>query len=387
MIRVSAELIDAADGSTQWSDRYDRPYKDLFALQDEITRAVAGALKARLLSGVNTTVQSDRPPSGSLEAYKALLQGKFYNARQTESDWRKSIEQFEVATQLDAGYALAWSWLSREWTNLGWLFLNGAAKEDAYANARAAAEKALDLQPDLAAAQLARGNILQLADFDWHGAQAEYRRALELAPQDSEAKFSLGNSLATLGQIDQAIDLTRQALNTDPLNASESFWLAWYLCGVNRLDEAEWAAHKAIELQPGGTGFQLTLATIAILRGDARAALAAAQKEPQGYLRDAALAQALQIGNDRAAGDAALKTLIEKDADSAAYWVADVYLIRKDPDKAFEWLERAWRNRDPQIPYMLFDALLLPYKDDPRFAAFCRKVGLPTPADVAPHKA
>ena len=198
MIRVSAELIDTADGSTQWSERYDRPYKDLFALQDEITRAVAGALKTKLLPGEHAAAQSEQPPSGNLEAYNALLQGRFYYPRGTEADIRKAIEFFAQATQLDPRYALAWSELSRAWTVLSGDFLEGAAAQEAYAKAREAADRALALSPDLAAAHNARGDLLQLVDFDWRGAEAEYRRALELSPNDAQAKFNLGAQLAIL---------------------------------------------------------------------------------------------------------------------------------------------------------------------------------------------
>ena len=110
MVRVSAELIDASDGSTQWSERYDRPYKDLFGLQDDLTRAVGGALKAHLMPRENASVQqTDRPPSGNLEAYNIVLEGKYYLARDTDADTRKAIELFTRATQLDPRYAFAWS--------------------------------------------------------------------------------------------------------------------------------------------------------------------------------------------------------------------------------------------------------------------------------------
>jgi hypothetical protein len=102
MVRVSAELIDTADGSAQWSERYDRPYKDLFALQDEITRAVTGALRAKLLPGEHAAAQSERPPGGSLEAYNALLQGRFYRFRQTEADERKAIDFYTQAIEWQA---------------------------------------------------------------------------------------------------------------------------------------------------------------------------------------------------------------------------------------------------------------------------------------------
>jgi TolB-like protein/Tfp pilus assembly protein PilF len=381
MVRVSAELIDTADGSTQWTERYDRPYKDLFALQDEITRAVAGALRAKLLPGGNAAAQSERPSSGNLEAYNALLQGRFYGSRNTEADIRKAIEYYQQAIQLDPRYALAWSWLSRSWTGLSEAYLEGAAAQEAYVKAREAADRALVLAPDLSAAHLARGFLLLDADFDRRGAETEFRRALALAPNDSEAKFSLGNLLATLGQVEPAIEFTRQALATEPLRANWYNWLAQYLSGLHHLDEAERAIRRAIELQPSADNFHQQLAVIEIQRGNARAALEAAQQEPPGVWQNVALALARQIGNDRTAADAALRTLIAKHAGDAAYQIADVYALRNDAKATFEWLDRAWSNRDPGTSNLLYDPFILRYKDDPRFAAFCRKVRLPAPGE------
>lgn len=382
VVRVSTELIDAADGSTQWSARYDRPYKDLFALQDDITRAVAAALKAKLLLPENATAQSDRPPSGNLEAYNSLLQGKFYDSRDTQADQRKAIEEYTAATQLDPRYALAWSYLSAALIGLGEQWLDGAAAQKVYAQARAASDEALSLDPDLAAAHSARGFLLRIADFDWLGAEAEYRRALELAPSVASTKFSLANQLATVGQVERAIELTREALATEPLKAGWYEWLAVDLLGLNRLDEAEAAVRKAIELQPHAEGYYQTLTMIAIRRDDPRAALAAAQQEPPGDWQDVALTMARQIGSDSKVADAALKNLVDKHAAIVAYQVAEIYALRKDEDKTFEWLERAWSIRDPGITGLLNDPFILRYKGNPRFSAFCRKVGLPTPAEV-----
>ena len=122
------------------------------------------------------------------------------------------------------------------------------------------------------------------------------------------------------------------------------------------------------------------LTVIAIKRGDAAAALAAAQQEPPGVWQDEALALAQQISGDSAAADAALQTLIDKDAASAAYQIAEVYALRNDANKTFEWLDRAWSNRDAGIGYLLTDPFILRYKDDQRFAAFCKKVRLPLPS-------
>jgi TolB-like protein len=385
MVRVSAELIDTTDGSTQWSERYDRPYKDLFALQDEITGAVVVALRAKLLPGAHALAQSDRPPSGSLEAYNALLQGRFYFGRETEADLRKAIEYYTQATLLDPRYAFAWSGLSRAWTKFSGDFLGGAPAQEAYAKARATADRALALSPDLAAAHLAQGSLLMTSDFDWRGGEAEYRRALTLAPNDGAAQASLGNALANLGELEQAIELLRQAIVTEPLRANSYGSISYYLSALNRLDEAERAASKAIELQPTPQ-FHAALTLIEIKRGHAQAALTAAQHEPPGIWQDVVLAYARQIGTDRSAADAALRNLIDKDANLAAYQIAAVYALRNDAKATFEWLDRAWSNRDPGIHTLLFDPFILRYRDDPRFAAFCRKVGLPMPGEVPARK-
>jgi TolB-like protein/Tfp pilus assembly protein PilF len=387
LVRVTAELINTADGSAQWSERYDRPYKDLFALQDEITLAVAGALRTKLLPGEHHVApRSERPPSGSLEAYNAFLQGQFYWSRNTEADYSKAIEFYAQATELDPRYALAWSRLSQACNALGFGYLEGAPAQKAYAQARAAADRALSLSPKLAAAHIARGGVLQMADFDWRGAEEEYRRATELAPNDGSANFKLGNQLATFGEMEQAIELTRQALATEPLRANWHDWLAVYLLGFNRLDDAERANRRALELQPLATQYHLTLTIIEIQRGNAAAALAAAQQEPPGSWQDVALAFARQIGGDTSAGDAALKTLIDKDAGTSAYQIAEVYALRNDANETFAWLDRAWSNRDPGVAVLLFDPVILRYKEDPRFAAFCRKIGVPAPGEPPTRK-
>ena len=384
MVRVSAELIDSSDGSTQWSERYDRPYKDLFGLQDDLTRAVGGALRAHLIPRENASVQqADRPPSGNLEAYNAVLEGKYYLARDTDADNHKAIERFAGATQLDPHYAFAWSLLARAWTNLGSFHLNLATAAEAYAKARGAVNTALSLNPDLASAHIAQGWLSETADFNWRGAEAEYRRAFELAPGSGDAAASLARQLATFRELDRAIELTQAALATDPLHSRWYASLAVDFYALNRLEEAEGAIRRAIELQPGGVwlhGFVLT--NIEIRRGDPKAALAAAEQEPPGFFREAALAKALQIGNDRAAAEAALETLLDKGPSWDPYDVAQLYAMRGDADKTFEWLDQAWKYRDPSVHNLLYDPFIARYKNDPRFTAYCRKVGLPVPGEA-----
>jgi TolB-like protein/Tfp pilus assembly protein PilF len=384
VVRISAELVNAADGTTVWSQRYDRPYKDLFALQDDITSAVAAALKAKLLTQAGAVTQSERPPSGNLAAWNAYSHGKFPGGLGTPADYHKAIGFYTQATVLDPRYARAYAALADTWTILAGTFLSGDEERQAYAEARVAADQALQLDPDVAAAHDARGLLLEWVDFDFSGAQAQFQRAVELAPNDAVARFRVGALLGALGQPRQAIAMIRQSIAVDPRNGGSHYWLGWNLAAVGQLEEGEQAMRKAVALVPGSTFLATGLAMVQVQRGESAAALATAQQQPAGSWRDLSLALALQVGDDRVAADAALENLLAGNADGMAYQIAQVHALRKVPDKLFEWLDRAWANRDPGIGRLLTDPFILYYKDDPRFAAFCRKVGLPAPDAAEP---
>ena len=388
-VRVIVELIKSDDGTTLWSQNYERPYKDLFALQDDITAAVAAALQARLRTadedGDAGVLQSDRPPSGDLSAYNAYLQGKFHQQRRSEVDYRRAIDFYASATRLDPNYALAHAELAYAWSDLAAYYLDGTTARQAYAQARTAVTTALRLDPDLAAAHGARGWLALNADMDLPAAEAEFRRQLQLAPNDSKAQSDLGNLLAGIGQVTQAIELTQRSIMTDPLHSSGYTALAAYLSSQGRLDEAEQAIRTAIELQPEAGWERVQLAIIQIQRGDAAAAVtAAAEVHEEGGWRDVAQAFVQQIAGDPVAADKALDRLIETQADLSAFQIAQVQALRKDPDKVFEWLDRAWVNRDPGINRLWFDPFILRYRQDPRFAEFCRKAGLPAESKDEP---
>ena len=382
VVRISAMLVNAADGSTLWSQHYDRPYKDLFALQDDITRSVADALKAKLLDGGGAVVQSERPPSGNLDAWNAWSRGRFHDAMINAADARKAIGFYEQATALDPRYARAYASLAVTWTTLGGTFLSGEEKRQAYVKARAAADEALRLDPNVASAHAARGMLLQWADFDLTGAEAEFRRAVELAPADSLSRFTLARMSGTLGHAQQAIALLRQVITIDPRYGGAWNWLGWYLAAIGQFEEAAQAASQAVAFVPGSPFIAAGRVIIQIQSGETGAALSSAQQIPPDIWRDIALALAAQGGDDRTAADEAVKHLIETSADGSAYQIAEVYGLRKDPDSMFKWLDHAWATRDSGIGRLLTDPFILRYQDDPRFAAFCKKVGLPTRTDA-----
>ena len=380
MVRIRAEVVHTDDGTTLWTRQYDRPYGDLFALQDELTQSIARVLKTTLLSG-DGTGRTDRPPSGNLEAYGAYLQGKFNAGLGSEEDTRRAIGDMARATRLDPKYAVAWSALSRNWTTLAALGLSGEEARRAYAEARRTGNIAIALAPELSDAHVARGWWLESSELDWRGAEAAYRRALELEPENLQTKFSVASMLGLLGQLDEAIKMSGEAIRDEPLRPNWWNWYGTWLSAVGKLDDAEKAIRETIKLRPQGSSAWTQLAVIQILRGDPKAALDAAQQEPKGVWSDIAMAMAHQVGSDRARADASLKKLIVDHGDIAPYQVAQVHALRNDADATFEWLELARMTRDPAVGNTMIDPLVMRYKQDPRLATFCAKIGLPHPGE------
>ena len=383
-VRIVAELINAADGRTLWSETYDRELKDVFAVQSEIATAVTDQLKIKLLGA---PAKSDAAPSNdNLAAYNALQQGTFYFRLSTEEGTRKATEFYGEAIRFDPNYALAHANLSLAWRLLGAAWLGGGNEaKEAHAKARNEAQVALSLAPNLATAHEALGFALLTSDFDFAGAETELRKAEKLAPADAGPKGALCILFGAQGRLVEAESVARQTLALDPLGVTRYFNLARILIGGGRYDEAEAALRKAVALQPAAARLHVHLTTIDVLRGNATRALQDAQLEPPGSWRDYALALARQMQSDRPAADAALQKLINETSASGPFQIAAVYGLRNEPDKMFEWLDRAYTERDSGLTQLLVTPFILNYKDDPRFAAFCQKLNVqfPPPASAA----
>jgi TolB-like protein/Flp pilus assembly protein TadD len=388
-VRIAVALIKSGDGANVWSETYDRELKDIFAVQSEIAGAVAKQLKVALLGHNGQAAQlatAATPSNQNVEAYNALLQGNFYLGRRTAEDTRKAIGYYEEAIRLDPRYALAYAKLTSAARNLLANYVNFATKEgqEAIAKARASAKSALALDPNLADAHLAQGVVLGDIDFNFAAAEAELRRALELAPQNPAVTSNLAALISNLGRHDKAVALAQRAIALDPLSSGSHLNLALCLTALGRYDEAEATLRKAVELQPQAAQTYTQLAIIQILRGNSRAAVELAKQETDPFWRTYALALAQFANSDRADADAALKKLIDEDADDAGVQIAQVYALRKEPEKMFEWLEHAWATHDLGVNNLLFDPFLRAYKDDPRFIAFAQKIGVMPKAAANP---
>ena len=378
-IRVTVGLISAADGSSLWSHSYEEQLDDVFAIQSKIGQAVAGALKVKLL-GNKVLVANDKPPGGNVEAYQLMLQGRVLARRGSEADTAQAIAMFEHVLKLEPDYAFVWGLLSNALVNQGYGFLTGDARQQAYAKARAAADKQQALAPDAASTHTDRGYLRVVVDNDSVGSLAEYKRAYELAPNDATVMNFLAAGLANVGQLQPAVELFRKAIASDPLRAGFYASLANVLLGQRQLDAAEQMIRKALELQPGFPVAYTLLSGVHILRGDAVAAVRDAALETDPVYGPWIQTMALQIGTDRKKADAALAAYVSRNGKDQPYLIADLYALRKQPDQMFEWLERALRDKDPSIN-LLTDPFVLVYQHDPRFVALCRAAGLPIPSE------
>lgn len=379
VVRVNASLTRVSDGRMLWAEHFDRPFQDLFALQDEIAQSIAFALHARLLSAESASRQGDRPPSGNMAAYDAYLRGMQSFFR---NDYRKVVEYQGIATRLDPSYASAWAQAAIAWSFLGEDAEKGSAEaKAAFAKAHAAVDTALRLAPDLGIAHGARGNLMFIENIDWDGSLAELRRGAELAPDNGQNQGGLSRMLAYHGKLREAIVHRERFLSIEPLFASNYYLHAELMIAAGRLDEAEDDIRIARELSPRPYPSS-SLMYIAILRGDANAALRIANAQPMPW-REAVLALAAQLGPDRNASGAELAKIVEDGTwkRTSPYMVAQAYALRGDLDRTLEWLERTWEVRDTDIHQLLYDPLLLRFRDDPRLIAFCRKIGLPPPSE------
>lgn len=373
-LRVMVELVRARDASDLWSQTYDRNLEDVFAVQSDIARAVAAALQVKLAG--KPMGSEEKPASGNVAAYRSMLQGRAIARHGTAAAYRRGIAVLGGALRDDPQYAYVYGLLSNYWINLG-VDLSGAAQQQAFVKGRENAAHEFDLAPHTASAHIDRAYVLSVLDLDQTAALAEYRRGYELAPNDGSAISFLALQLGTVGEWRSSARFYRKAITTDPLRPDWYAILADDLIMLKQLSGAEQALHTALALQADFPGLHQQLTVIDILRGDAQAAQRDAVQEASTDYREWAVAMAAQICG-AAKADAALQKYVARNGATEPFTVANLYAVRRQPDRMFEWLHKAWAAHDTTLAILMFDPFVLRYGNDPRFAAFCMKLGLPT---------
>jgi len=378
-VRIVAQLIDAETDHHLWAETYDRQLTDIFVIQTDVALRIAAALETELSPDERTRLRKE--PTRDLQAYKLYLQGRNCSFRYTQEGIRKGIEYFQHAIVKDPGYSLAYVGLALAYAELGLGHGAGALKpREAYQHARKAVAKALELDEGLGEAHGMLAFLRVACDFDWTGAEREFKRAFELNPGNADIYALYGHMLSALERYDEAVDALTRAQQLDPLAHRSD--LAATLLRVGRYDEAVRAAALVIDLDPHYSMGHATLGWAYLKKGMYAKGLAELERAialaPGNTLFLAQLGQAYAlVGQVEQARDV-LKQLqgLSQRRYVSPYHMAYVYTGLGEPDRAMDSLERAYEERAGGVYGIKGSFLFTTLRSHPRFAALLRKMNL-----------
>src|SRR5436190_5058968 len=371
-LRITAQLINVADGFHLWSETYDRDMKDILAVQSDVARRVVEALQVHL--GVDEARALTNKPTENAEAYRLYLLGRYHFAKFTRAGWTNAIKYFQQALQVDPAYALAYCGMADTY---GWAGGQTLPGREAWAKEMEFAQKALALDPNLAEAHLAMGTAL-FSVLDPRGSLKELDRAVELNPNLALAYDHVGWTFTEMGRHDESIAAEKKALELDPLNSLFNTDLAFFFYWSRRYDDAIAQVRKTLELDPNTGLAHHCLGWCMVLKGNLNGAKtefqkAAALDDLPWYKAD--LGYAYGASDDRAKAEQVLRDLDElakKQYVSPALH-ASVYLGLGEKAKALDWIEKAYEDRDPML-WWTTDQLYDSVRNEPRFQAVVEKV-------------
>jgi len=378
-IRVTVRLLSAADGQQLWADKFEEEFTDIFSLEDSISERVAAAL-AVTLTGADKKQLTKRSTENA-EAYQLYLKGRYYAGKYTPEATKKAIAYFDKAIALDPNYALAYDGLAYCYYASDWF---GPPKEN-FAKARALVEKALKIDPALAEAHVSLGLLVAWLDYDWPGAEREFKRAFELNANYPPAHLWYGYYLMGLGNFDQSIAEIKRAIELDPLSAEANTCLGIALLDGHRHDEALQQLRTTVEAEPDYWLAHLYFARALEKKGELSGAIAELKKTTliEGAPAEvvSALGYAYAVSGNKAEAEKIILQLKEQSEQSKqfyvpAYGIATIYAGLGDKERAFAYLEKEYANGAFYLNYLKVDPEVDNLRSDPRFADLLRRVRL-----------
>ena len=375
---VQVELVNAADGAQLWGERYNRKLLNIFTVQEEIARQITERLRLRLTGGERK--QITKRHTENIEAYQLYLKGRYFAEKRTEEAYQKAVEHYKKALDLDPNYALAYIGLADAYyLNFGLHF----PSEENIRQSRGAAEKALAIDETLGEAHTSLGRILWQRDWNWRGAEREFKRAIELDPGNAFAHRIYGYYLASMGQFDQSVAEQKQALQLDPLSLIINLNVGTVLYFAGETDAALAQIRKTQEMDPNFVETYLQFGEVYAQKGMYPEAIAELNKvAPSGVFVSRVISL---LGYNYALWgkrDEAIKRLDElkelsKRRHVPALDIAIIYGGLGEKDQAFKWLRQAYEERNGLIVYLKFDPIFKSLRTDPRFADLLQCIGLP----------
>jgi tetratricopeptide (TPR) repeat protein len=375
-VRVHAQLIRGATDEHFWSETYDRDLGDTLALESEVAQSVARKVEVTITGKEYERLVAARHVSP--EMYESYLKGQFTQGYR-KADIEKKIAYFEEAISKDSMFAPAYLGLAEAYDDLGSAFVGGSGDE-VRPKVISAAQKALELDPQLAKAHALLAD-LQQEQWHWAEAEAEYKRALALNPNDAAAHVGLANWLLCQGHIDEALTWAQRARELDPLGIS-GVQTGWILLFARRYDEAIRELRSVLAVRPDYDPALWSLGFALIGKGQFEDAIPLLERTVTMMERSPGSIEALATAYGYAGRRKEAVRLINelKQRRQTSYVPAGVfvgpYLALGDYDEAFTWLERAYQEKSETLQYLKVDPFFDPVRADPRFADLVRRVGL-----------
>ncbi|HKE93932.1 MAG TPA: tetratricopeptide repeat protein [Povalibacter sp.] len=372
-LRVAVRLLRVADGQQLWAQSFDQDFTTIFDVQDAIAARVAQAVSVRWVGGSTRGTPYTQDP----EAYALYASGQFAWSRQTETSLLQAIGFLEQAIERDPNYALAYARLADSYALLG--IFGMRAPHEVFPRARRAVEKALSIDPDLAAAHSSLGQIRTIYEHDWDGAAREYRRALQLDPSLASAYHRRGLLYAMQGDTDRALEANSRAQQLEPLWLAPKGAAGNFLYFARRYDESIRLLEQVLALDERADNARAFLIRDLIVKGDYDRAIAEYDKRQlQMPGSNANRAQAFALSGRRAAAVAELDRVLKlaKERYVPAYDIALIYAALADTENTFLWLERAMEDRSTMMAFLAQDPMFDRLHGDPRFVSLVQRIGI-----------
>ncbi len=379
-LNISVQLTDARTDKLIWAEQYDRKMADLLATQREIATTIAQKLQLKL-SGDDAKGITKKYTDNN-DAYQLYLKGRYHLAKRTKDDILKGIDYFQQAIRLDPNFALAYARISDAYMSMpAYPYM---APMDAYPQAKAAASRAVEIDPMLAEGHTFLGMTLAICDWNWAAAEREFKRGIELDPNNAATHFRYGQIyLADMGRVDEAIVKVKQALELEPLDLNMGANLAWLYLFARQNDKALEQAKKVYEMEPTFPVGRWMLGETYALSGMYDESIAIneqtlkADPTSQFALRNIGFSYA-KSGRRREAEEIVQRFKdLRKTQYVLSYRLASLYAALGDKDEAFAELDRAYNERDWQLQRIKVDPFWDSLRDDPRFKSILRRMNLP----------
>jgi len=373
-VKITAQLIDATSGYHLWSDTYERDYQDIFAIQEDISRAIVDALKLRLSGGADSALSV--PETADPEAHRLVLEGMAAMRLQNQASLRHALDCFRQAVARDPDYVPAGEQLANALFNLAYRGMVPAAQ--GYAEARREAERVLALDPGNADAHVVLGNVADWYDWDFEGAREHFLRALARKPNSAVAHASLGLILVRFGQRERALAEVRRAVEIDPLSPGMHNRLGAACIYARRNEEGVAALRSALALAPEATTSLGNLALTYASSGQLPDALPLAEQAAAIDSTDtfvlSVLGYVYGVAGRRADADRVLRRL-ESVPGAAWYDRATINMALGRTDEVFRLLEQALAVREPYLADLPVDPIYDPIRGDPRMQRLVARIG------------